>query len=112
MNFRLGATLKNFFSEFLKGTLILRVDKYFPHILYTFALFWLMIILNIFIEGTLSKVEKNREQLAALKIYHSQKIVEMVSLNRVSTVERLLKEKGSDVTLPEKPAAKIAAKEK
>ena len=77
------------------------------HILYTFFLIWMMIWTSIKIEGTLAKVEKNNEILNDMKIYHAQKTVQMVSLNRITVVDKLLKENGSEVTLPIKPADRI-----
>ena len=105
---------KNALLAFLRGELLLRLgfDKLFLHIAYTFALFWLIILADILMENTFSKVEKNRETLTTLKIRHSEKVVEMVSLNRISTISRLLEEKGSDVAIPQKPAVRIDAKEK
>jgi hypothetical protein len=42
-----------------------------------------------------------------MKIYHAQKTVEVVSLDRISTVEDLLQKSGSDVELPVRPADRI-----
>ncbi|MCI5989893.1 MAG: hypothetical protein SOY98_03965 [Candidatus Cryptobacteroides sp.] len=115
MNFRsFSASLRNIIDAFFRGELLMRIgaDKYFPHIAYTFMLFWVMILMDMMIENTLGKVEKNREVLTSLKIYHSQKVVELVSIDRVTTVERLLKDKGSAVGLPEKPAYRLGVKEK
>lgn len=107
-------SMKNAVMAFFRGELFLRLgfDRLFPHIVYTFVLFWIIILADIMMENTFSKVEKNRETLTTLKIRHSEKIVEMVSLNRISTISRLLKEKGSDVAIPQKPATRIDAKEK
>ena len=55
-------------------------------------------------EQTLSTVEKNRAELETLKIYHAQKTCEYVGLDRISTVEEMLKNAGSEVKAPEKPA--------
>lgn len=101
--------IKNVFMAILKGELLLRmgVDKYFIHIAYTFLLFWLIILYSMMVQGTLAKVEKNRSAVNDLKINHSYKTVQLVSLGRLQTVEDLLKEHGSDITLPEKPADKL-----
>ena len=56
------------------------------------------------VQKTLVQVEKNKDVLSEMKIYHAQKTVQIARLGRLSTVERLLEENGSDVTLPEKPA--------
>ncbi len=88
-------------GEFL---LRLRIDKFFPHILWTFLLFWGMILSGMMVQKTLVKVEKNKSVLSEMKIYHAQKTVQIARLGRLSTVEQLLEDNGSDVTLPEKPA--------
>ena len=49
-------------------------------------------------------VEKNNAKLETLKIYHSHMTGEIVELNRLSTVEQMLRDAGSDVSIPEKPA--------
>ena len=115
MNFKAaGASLKNAFYAFLRGELLMRLgcDKAFPHILYTFMLFWIAILMNIMVENTMSKVEKNKEILTDLKIYHTEKMVQLVSLDRITRTNKLLEDKGSAVTFPEKPATRIDAKEK
>ena len=84
--------------------LLLRVDKLFPYILYAFALGWASIFMSYKMEQRLGVVEKNRADLETLKIYHAQKTCEYVGLDRISTVEEMLKNTGSDVKAPEKPA--------
>ena len=93
----------------LKGELLLRMrlDKYFIHIAYTFLLVWLIILYSMMVQNTLAKVESNRSAVNDLKIFHAQKTVKLVSLGRLQTVEKLLKEQGSEITLPEKPANKL-----
>ena len=101
--------LKNSLKAIFKGEFLLRmrVDKYFMHILYTFLLVWLSIWLSMKIENTMVKVEKNKTTLNDMKIYHAQKTVEVVSLDRITTVEDMLEKIGSDVELPVKPADRI-----
>ncbi len=101
--------LGNGINAMIHGELLLRlhVDRYFMHILYTFVVLWLSIIAQMKVERTMAAVEKNKATLSDMKIYHAQKTVQMVSLNRISTVQAMLEEKGSDVTIPEKPAIKI-----
>ena len=98
--------IKNSVWAILHGEFLLRlrIDKFFPHILWTFLLFWGMILSGMMVQKTLVKVEKNKSVLSEMKIYHAQKTVQIARLGRLSTVERLLEENGSDVTLPEKPA--------
>lgn len=83
------------------------VNRYFIHIIYTFFLFWVSIWLSLKIEKTLTKVEDNRKTLEDMEIYHAQKTVELVRLGRMSVVQEMLEEKGSDVAVPEKPAERI-----
>ena len=59
------------------------------------------------VQKTLVQVEKNKDVLSEMKIYHAQKTVQIARLGRLSTVERLLEENGSEVTLPQKPADAI-----
>ena len=49
-------------------------------------------------------VEANKKELETLKIHHAQKTCEYVGLDRISTIEEMLTEKGSEVRAPEKPA--------
>ena len=101
--------IKNTFLAILKGELLLRMrlDKYFIHIAYTFLLVWLIILYSMMVQNTLAKVESNRSAVNDLKIFHAQKTVKLVSLGRLQTVEKLLKEQGSEITLPEKPANRL-----
>ena len=101
--------IKNSVWAILHGEFLLRlrIDKFFPHILWTFLLFWGMILTSMMVQKTLVQVEKNKDVLSEMKIYHAQKTVQLVSMGRISTLERLLQEKESEVGLPEKPADRI-----
>lgn len=96
--------LKNSLRAILRGEFLMRFDRYFMHIIWTFLLFWGMILSSMVVQKTLVQVEKNKETLSEMKIYHAQKTVQIARLGRISTVENLLEENGSQVTLPEKPA--------
>ncbi|MCQ2118782.1 MAG: hypothetical protein MJY84_02535 [Bacteroidales bacterium] len=104
-----GHWFKDAFRLVVKGEFLLKtnVSKYFIHIIYTFFLFWISIFLSLKIEKTMTRVEDNRKVLEDMEIYHAQKTVELVRLGRISTIEEMLKEKGSEVTMPEKPAERI-----
>lgn len=106
---KIWQTILNSLNAILHGEFLLRIriDKYFIHILYSFLLLWLSILLDIRVEKTMVEVEDNKKILNDIKIYHAHKTVEIVSLNRISTVQQMLEEKGSNVTLPEKPASII-----
>ncbi|MBR5660833.1 MAG: hypothetical protein IKW99_04720 [Bacteroidales bacterium] len=104
-----GLWLKNAFLAAIRGEFLLRlhVGKYFIHIIYTFFLFWVSIWLSLKIEKTLTRVEENRKVLQDTEIYHAQKTVELASMGKMSKIEDMLREKGSELTIPQKPADKL-----
>lgn len=93
----------------LQGELLLRlnVSRYFIHIVYTFFLFWVSIWLSLKIEKTLTRVEDNRKTLSDIEIYHAQKTVELAGYSRLGTVQDMLKDAGSDLAIPSKPADRL-----
>lgn len=99
--------LKNCLRAILRGEFLMRFDRYFLHIIWTFLLFWGLILTSMMVQKTLVRVEDNKKTLTDLKIYHAQKTVELARLGRLTTVESLLETNGSDVTLPDKPATLI-----
>ena len=105
----IGLWLKNAFLATIKGEFLLRlhVNKYFIHIIYTFFLFWVSIWLSLKIEKTLTRVEENRKALQDIEIYHAQKTVELAGMGRMSKIEDMLRDKGSELTIPNKPADRI-----
>lgn len=105
----IGEFLKNGIHATLRGEFLLRLrfDRYFLHIIYFFIICTAIIWTNLQIEQTLLKVEQNKAILNDLKIYHAQKTCELVSFDRLSTVQDMLKEKGSQLTIPEKPAYRL-----
>ena len=92
-----------------RGDILIRmqVHRLFPYILYLFALAWLSIWLSYKVEKTMYRVEVNKDIIENLKIDNANKTCEIVSLTRISTIEKLLEETGSEVKAPEKPADKI-----
>lgn len=90
----------------ISGDILLRmrVDRLFPYILYAFVLGWLSIWMSYRMEQTMIIVERNRKELESLKIYHAQKTCEYVGFDRISTIETMLEDKGSEIKAPEKPA--------
>lgn len=101
--------MRNSFTAALRGEFLLRLrfDRWFLHIIYFFILCTLNIWLTLEIEQTMLDEEKNKAKLEELKIYHAQKTCELVSLDRLSTVQELLEKSGSELAIPEKPADKI-----
>ena len=82
----------------------MRVDKLFPYILYTFFLGIVSIWLSYKAENTMHMVEVNKERIESLKYENANKNCEIIGLSRISTVETMLKEAESEVTVPDKPA--------
>ena len=103
----------NAFIETLKsigrGDILLRmqVHKFFPGILYMFGIALLSIWLSYSIEKAMYKVEQNKKVIENLKIDNANKTCEIVSLTRISTIEKMLEESGSEVKTPIKPADRI-----
>ena len=103
---KIGHAIKEFFISLGRGDLLtrLRVDRALPYILYLFFLDCISIWLSYQAEQTMLTVQKNNETIKTLKIYHAQKTYELVGLDRIATVEKMLEEAGSKVKAPEKPA--------
>jgi len=103
---KVGHAVKEFFISLGRGDLLtrLRVDRLLPYILYLFFLGCISIWMSYHAEQTMLEVQKNNETLKTLKIYNAQKTYEIVSLDRIATVEKMLQEAGSEVRSPEKPA--------
>ena len=87
--------------------LLLRADRLFPYIIYLCFLGWVSIWFSYKIEQTMTQVERNKIELEKLKIHHAQKTCEFAGMDRLSTIEQLLKENNSEVKAPEKPANTI-----
>ena len=105
----LARRFRNFWRMLGKGDLLLSMGahKYYMHILYIFILAWITILLSLKVDNTLTKVEENKVVLRDLEIYRAEKEAELVRLHSASTAVKRLKQLGSPVTLPEKPATKI-----
>ena len=103
---RIVHAIKEFFIALGRGDLLtrLRVDRLLPYILYLFVLGCISIWMSYHAEQTMLKVQKTNEIIRTLKIYNAQKTYELVGLDRIATVERMLEEAGSQVKAPEKPA--------
>ena len=89
-----------------RGDILLRmrVDKLFPFILYTIALALTSIWLSYKADQTMFRVETNKKIIEDLMIDNAKKTCEIVGLTRISTVEKMLLEAGSEVKAPDKPA--------
>ena len=105
----LGKGLANSLGAMLRGEFLLRLNigKYFIHIVYAFFLFAMVIWISLMIESTMTKVERSKAELRELEIVHTQKVFDLVSLSKRSSVRELLEQKGSKVTEPTEPATLI-----
>ena len=101
-----GRLLKESIKAILHGQFLLRLNigRYFIHIVWTFFLFGMLIWFSLGVDSTLAKVEKNQAAIKELEIEHSNFEFELRTLNRRAALEDLLKESGSKVTEPQKPA--------
>lgn len=102
----IGKAIGAFFLSLGRGDLLLRmrVDQALPYILYAFLLGCISIWMSFQTEQTMLKVERNNETLRTLKIHNAQMTYELVGLDRLSTVETMLEDMGSEVKAPQKPA--------
>lgn len=106
---KVGKAIKETLISIGQGNFLLRlrVDKLFPYILVLFIIGCANIWLSYEVEQAALKVERNKKELETLKIYHAHLTGELVELDRISTVEAMLEQMGSDVRIPDKPADKI-----
>jgi Tfp pilus assembly protein PilO len=89
-----------------EGEILLKlgVHKALPSILYAFLLCMLSIFLSYKVEQTMAVREKNKRKIETLKIYCAQKTCDIVSLDRISQVENMLENLGSNLEQPQRPA--------
>lgn len=101
-----GRLLKESVKAILHGQFLLRLNigRYFIHIVWTFFLFGMLIWFSLGVDGTLAKVEKNQAAIKELEIEHANLEFELRTLNRRAALEDMLKQSGSKVTEPQKPA--------
>ena len=85
----------------------LKIHKLLPYLLYAFFLSMVSIFMSYKAEQTMLKMERNKSILETQRIYHGQKTCDMVSLDRISTIETMLEELGSNVKPPQKPADRL-----
>ena len=102
-------TVEKIYKALLSGNLLilLGVDRLLTYILVLFALGWINIFMNYRIEQVMAEVEKNKITLENYRIYHAQKTYQFVKMGRISTVEDMLEQGGSQLTAPSKPAETI-----
>ncbi len=93
----------------MRGELLLslRIDKLLIYIIYFFIISCGTIYIYLKIDNTMLQLEKNKAEIEVLQIEYAQKTLELARFNRITVVEERLKEWGSDVAMPERPAQKI-----
>lgn len=103
--------VRNSIGAIIQGEFLIRLkfDRYFLHIIYLFFLAVVSIWIKLEIDHTMVRLEESKKELEDYKIYYAQKTCELVELDRLSTIEDMLARKGSRLTIPEKPADRIAA---
>lgn len=99
----------NFFDDLLNGDLLLRmrVDKALPYILVIFAMGVSLIFIKLEIDKTLLRCDRARVELENVRIEYAKKSCELISLEKLSTIESMLEEKGLEIGIPAKPADRI-----
>ena len=109
---RIFVVLLQVVKSILQGKLLMRLgaEKWFPHFLYVFVLFWLLIPFDMASDNVMAKAEKNRAVIKELSIKHAQKMVILKGFDRASIVDALLDDLNSEVGVPEKPAVVIGKK--
>ena len=92
-----------------RGNLLLSLDagKYFVHILYIFFLFGAAIFLSLKIDASLRRVEENTRTIASQETVITIRKYEIEVAESKKEINRKLKEKGSNLQAPSKPATQI-----
>lgn len=102
----IGRFLKDCFRSIIHGKFLLRmnVERYMIHIVLVFFLFAMAILFSFGVDNTLATLERNRHTIEELEIRRSKLEFELKTINRRAEVISILKEQGSKVGEPEKPA--------
>lgn len=85
----------------------LKIHELLPHIMWLVLLGIVSIFLSYQAEKTMYRVEVNKNIIESLKYDNANKNCEIIGLSRISTIEKMLEEAGSDVRIPETPAYTI-----
>jgi len=100
----------NLFKSVLRGDIVLKLDRFLPHIIVTMVLCIVCIYASLKIDETMVAREKNRRVLEETKICYSQKVCKLAEMRQVNNVVELLAEEGIEVSMPQKPATIIKKK--
>ena len=101
--------LKDTLKSFVTGKILLKLglDKLFPFILHIFILAVISMWLSYKAEITMQKVEDNKKIIENLKIENLEKTCKIISVTKISAIEKMLDQQGSEVKAPQKPAYRI-----
>ena len=104
-----GSRLDSILTSIGRGEILftLKCDRFFPHIVYTFFLIFMVLLLNFMIEKTMVRVEENKKELYDLKIALTHKNTELIGLEKLSSVQELLEKSGSGLGIPDGPAVYV-----
>ena len=102
------------FVNFFSGDFILnrKLDRHIWFVIYVFVLVSATIAWRLTVESALVKVRHNEQTIEALNIARDQRAVELLSLDRRSTLEDLLKKNRSTLKAPETPAVVLGEKQR
>lgn len=103
-------TTINLLKSVGRGEIVLKLDRFLPHIILSAALCVVCIYVNLKFDETLVEREQNRKLLEETKISYNQKVCQLAEMRQVNNVVKLLAEEGIDVAMPEKPATIVRRK--
>ena len=100
------------FISFFSGDFILTrgLDRHIWFAVYIFVLFSILITWSLTVESALVKVRKNEKTIEALNIARDQRAIELLSIDRRSTLEELLHKNHSTLKAPGTPATLLEEK--
>lgn len=93
-----------------KILLLLGIDRLLPYILFLFVLGWVNIFLNYSVEQTMTKVHKCDKILEQKRKEYVITKYEYVNSGEKASIKKMLNEKNSEITAPEKPATTLITK--
>lgn len=100
----------NLTKSIIRGEIVLKLDRFLPHIIVAVIVSTLCIYANLKFDQTLVQRENNRKELEMIKISYSQKICQLAEARQVNNIARLLESNGLNITSPRKPATIIKEK--
>ncbi len=104
---RVLTVLTNLLRSILRGDLVLKLDRLLPHILVFVVFVAVSIWATMKFETTMVTREKNKTEIAEIKIYYSQKVLELSNTQQIRNIDALIKKNSLTVGTPDKPAVNI-----